>query len=79
MNYVYNLKHLRMARIFARDLDFLIENTQLQINKYKEYSKYSSVQKILYTLEEELGILRAQRNKCKNIIDSKGKVIHERS
>ncbi len=75
MTLVHSIKDYKNAQIFVRDLDLLIVQTESAIKWYKDFARYRPVQKILYTLEEELGILKAHRSKCNKIIENKGKVL----
>ena len=75
MPIVHSIKDYKMALIFVKDLNNLIEQTEKTIAYYKQYRKYRPVQRILYTLEEECDILRAHLTKCTKIIETRGQVL----
>lgn len=74
---VHDLKSYKFSKVYFHDLEYLISNVELEINKLNEYSKYSSIKRILICLNEELGYLRAHKDKCHKIMTSKGKTVDE--
>lgn len=69
---VYNLKHLKAARIYQKDLELLFYNLQSEINYLNGFKHYKSIARILITLKEEFKTIEKHLKQCKDIVENKG-------
>lgn len=70
---ILDLKEYKLAKIFCGDLAKVIPRVEASLLVLKPYARYSQVQSIIAVMETRLGILQAQYNKYKKVLDSKGK------
>lgn len=70
----HDLKAYKLSHIYLKDLEYLINKLEIDIQQMNKYSKYTSVQRILHVIIEELGYMQANRDKCKRLIATKGQI-----
>lgn len=69
---IHNLKHLKLAKIYSKDLAVIISNIEGELNFLNSYKHYKPVSRLCYSMKEELLALKKNLQQCKNIVDSKG-------
>lgn len=69
---LHNLRHLKLARIYSRDLVDIIANIEGELKYLNSFKHYKPVSRICYSLKEELQVLKKNLLQCQNIVESKG-------
>ncbi len=73
----HDLKAYKLSQVYLKDLLYLITEIELEIEKINKYNKYTSVKRILNVMNEELDSMRANRDKCRRLISTKGQIREE--
>jgi hypothetical protein len=71
---VFNARNYKLSKIYIKDLDVIIAETQRAINGLAPYARYKSVGRLLRQLKEELAIQKTHKNNCDVIVKAKGAV-----
>jgi len=73
----HSIRSYKLAKIFVKDLDYLIKEVESSILKYNAYIKYKPVKRIINTLRDELEVLKAHKVNCDGIVNAKAEIKEE--
>lgn len=76
---IYNARNYKLSKIYIRDLEVIIAETERAIRNLSPYVRYKSVGRIVSQLNEELAVQKTHLQNCKTIVQSKGAVIKDGS
>lgn len=71
---IYNIKQLRLARVYKRDLDLIITEAEKAVFNLKKWGHYRSAGRLLVALKDELEIMYGHRKRVETVIALKGEI-----
>ena len=74
---VHNLRNYKVAKLLVKDLTYILRRVRELETSLTTYSKYRPVQKLLYTIKEQKGIIKHHLERQTRILEKKGETDEE--